>query len=106
MVLMLRSCLLAFFIALCSIAFSQTDSLDYMPRYDYQIYLKQPAKEILELQYDNNCTPINGTFSEDRKKVIMKDYERGNKVYLQIMYEDGTVEEFRRSPCYIDPVIL
>lgn len=36
----------------------------------------------------------------------MKDYEPGNKVYVRVLYEDGTEEEFVRSPCFIDPVIL
>src|SRR6187549_372517 len=72
---------------------------------DYQIYLKQPAKEIKLLMYENNFTPIHGTLSEDKKSIIMKDYEIGSKVHVKVLYDDGTVDEFTKSPCYIDPVI-
>jgi hypothetical protein len=72
----------------------------------YQIFLKQPAKEIKLLMYDKNFLPIHGTLSEDRKSIIMKDYIKGNRVYAKVVYDDGTVDEFTKSPCYIDPVIL
>ena len=95
--------LLQMFVALCS---AQTDTTFHLPKYDYQIYLKQPAKEIKQLLYEKDCTPINGNISEGKKTIIMKDYEPGNKVHLHIIYMDGTEDEFLRSPCYIDPVIL
>lgn len=96
----------ASFVFVCAFGMAQSDSSSTEPRYDYQIYLKQPAQQILELKYDKDCTPINGTLNPEGKRVIMKDYEKGSKVYLQILYFDGTVEELRKSPCYIDPVIL
>src|SRR5690349_8233922 len=73
---------------------------------DYQIFLKQPAKEIKLLMYEKNFTPIQGILSEDRKSIIMKDYLRGNKVYAKVVYDDGSEEEFTKSPCFIDPVVL
>jgi len=36
----------------------------------------------------------------------MKEYQTGNKVRVKVLYEDGTEDEFVKSPCYIDPVVL
>jgi len=104
---MIRFSLLSAFVFLfTSCGYSQTDSTYHLPRYDYQIYLPKPAKEIQQLLFEKDCTPINGKISESKKTIIMKDYEPGNKVHLKILYLDGTDDEFVRSPCYIDPVIL
>jgi hypothetical protein len=73
---------------------------------DYQIFLNQPAKEIKYLMYEKDFLPIQGELSEDRKSVIMKNYKTGTKVRVKVEYEDGTVEEIIKSPCYIDPVII
>ncbi len=89
-----------------SVAFAQTENKDATPRWDYQIYLKQPAKEIKELLFYKECTPIKGHISDNKKAIIMKDYEPGTKVYVRVVYMDGSEEEFVRSPCFIDPVIL
>ena len=72
---------------------------------DYQIYLKQPAKNIRLLMYEKNFVPIQGKLSEDKKTIIINNYETGSKVHVKVEYEDGSVEEFVKSPCYIDPVI-
>ena len=72
---------------------------------DYQIFLKQPAKEIKLLMYETDFTPIQGTLSEDRKSIIMKNYDLNRKVHVKVLYDDGSVDEFTKSPCYIDPVI-
>ena len=72
---------------------------------DFQIFLKQPAKSIQLLMYEKNFTPIQGTLSKDKKSIIIKNYEKGSKVRVKVQYEDGTIEEFLKSPCYIDPVI-
>lgn len=74
-------------------------------RTDYQIFLKQPAKEIKLLMYEKSFLPIQGKLSEDRKSIIMKDYETGSKVHVKVLYDDGSEEEFTKSPCFIDPVI-
>ena len=84
---------------------AQSNQILPVNKTDYQIYLKQPAKEIRLLMYEKNFTPIQGTLSEDRKSIIMKNYENGNKVHVKVLYEDGSEEEFTKSPCYIDPVI-
>jgi hypothetical protein len=72
---------------------------------DYQIYLKQPAKQIKLLMYEKDFTPIQGKISEDKKSIIIKDYKSGTKVHVKVEYEDGTIDEFVKSPCFIDPVI-
>ena len=79
---------------------------DSLPKYDYQIYLPKPAKEIKQLLYEKDCTPINGNISDTKKAIIMQGYEHGNKVHVIVVYTDGTEDEFVRSPCFIDPVIL
>jgi hypothetical protein len=90
-----------------SAGYAQSKDSDDEPVFDsYQIYLKKPAEEIKEILNYKDCQPIKGTITEDKKKVIMEDYVPGNKVYLQVRYADGTEEEFVRSPCFIDPVIL
>jgi hypothetical protein len=86
-------------------ALGQNEQSKEEPKTDFQIYLKQPAKEIKLLMYEKNFVPIQGTLSEDRKSIIMKNYENGNKVHVKVLYDDGTEEEFTKSPCYIDPVI-
>lgn len=105
-----RSLIILFVLSLTGLCVSaqSTDSTYREPRYDsYQIYLKQPAKEVHQLLYEKDCTPINGRISEDnKKKLIIEGYEPGNKVHIKVTYIDGTEDEFVRSPCYIDPVIL
>ena len=86
-------------------AFAQSDSSRSEPKPDFQIYLKQPAREIKLLMYEKNFLPIQGKLSEDRKSIIMKSYEPGARVHVKVVYEDGTVEDFVKSPCFIDPVI-
>ncbi len=84
---------------------SQTDSIKAKRNHDYQIYLKQPAKEIKLLMYEKNFLPIQGKLSEDKKSIIINNYEQGTRVHIKVIYEDGTVDEFIKSPCFIDPVI-
>ncbi len=103
---LLKTLLLVAFVMLSTKLFAVTDSLSAKPKQNYQIFLKQPGKEIKLLMYEKNFLPIQGKFSEDRKSVIMNDYELGNRVRIRVVYEDGTVDEFTKSPCYIDPVIL
>jgi len=84
---------------------AQSDPINPINKTEYQIFLKQPAKEIKLLMYEKNFTPIQGILSEDRKSIIMKNYENGSKVHVKVLYDDGSEEEFTKSPCYIDPVI-
>jgi len=85
---------------------SLADSISSIKKKDYQIYLKQPAKEIKVLMYEKNFLPVQGKLAEDRKSIIMKNYEMGTKVHVKVLYDDGTVDEFVKSPCFIDPVVL
>jgi hypothetical protein len=85
---------------------SQQDISQTIQKKDYQIHLSQPAKEIKLLMYERNFLPVQGKLAEDRKSIIMKDYEQGTKVRVKVLYDDGTVDEFVKSPCYIDPVVL
>ena len=94
------------FVCVCSYAIASGDSTQTKTRQDYQIFLKQPAKQIKLIMYEKNFLPIQGKLSEDRRSVIMKNYEGGNRVHVKVVYDDGTEEEFVKSPCYIDPVVL
>ena len=89
----------------CLSVSAQSELPSPVKKTDYQIFLKQPAKQIKLLMYENSFMPIQGIISEDKKSIIMKDYEIGSKVHVKILYEDGSEEEFTKSPCYIDPVI-
>ena len=102
----LKPLLLFAFLCLPILLLAEGDSTQTKNRQDYQIFLKQPAKQIKLIMYEKNFIPIQGKLSEDRKSVIMKDYENGNKVHVKVLYDDGTEEEFVKSPCYIDPVVL
>jgi hypothetical protein len=73
---------------------------------DYQIHLTRPGKNIKLLMYEKGFVPVQGKLSEDKKSIIIKNYDTGSKVRVKVEYEDGTVEEFVKSPCYIDPVIV
>lgn len=100
---MLRLIFFSFLLCLTTEIFASGDSTRIQR--DYQIYLKQPAKSIKLLMYEKDFTPIQGTLSEDKKSVIIKNYKSGTKVHVKVEYEDGTIEEFVKSPCYIDPVV-
>ena len=83
----------------------QTDNEKTTQKRDYQIYLKQPAKELRLLMNEKNFFPIQGKLSEDRKSIIINNYEPGTRVHIKVVYEDGTIDEYIKSPCFIDPVI-
>jgi len=102
----LKSLLVPLFTLVTGFAFASADSTAAEKKTDYQIFLRQPAKEIKLIMYENNFLPIQGKLSEDRKSVIMKNYQTGMKVRVKVVYDDGTVDEFVKTPCYIDPVIL
>lgn len=87
----------------CSKA-KDNDSLP-KPKIPFQIFLDKEIKEIKWLMYDKNFLPLQGKISLDKKSVIMPDYEKGNKIRMKVIYEDGTSEEIMRTPCFIDPVV-
>ena len=76
------------------------------PKFElHQFYLKDPAIKILDIKYDNDCTPVNGKLSEDGKTVFIKDYTEHSRIYFKFLKGDGKVEEITKSPCFIDPVV-
>ena len=101
----LKPLLLFAFLGVSAVSYGATDSTQTDNKQDFQIHLKSPAKTIRLLMYEKNFVPIQGTLSEDKKSIIIKNYEPGSKVHVKVEYEDGSVEEFVRSPCFIDPVI-
>lgn len=93
------------FLLLLNISLIAQEKSDKIQKQDFQIYLKRPAKAIRLIMYEKNFVPIQGRLSEDKKSIIIKNYDSGSKVHVKVEYEDGTLEEFVKSPCYIDPVI-
>lgn len=99
------------FILIASKIYSQNSDLKKdenqdEPKYElHQFYLKDPAIKILEIQNDNDCTPVRGKLSEDGKTVFIKDYTEHSRVYFKFLKADGKVEEVSKSPCFIDPVV-
>ena len=92
---------------LALICHGQSDSTATLPKYNaYQIYLTKPAQQIKQLLYEKDCSPLKGNISDGGNKIIMEGYVPGNKVHVIVIYTDGTEDEFVRSPCFIDPVIL
>jgi len=85
---------------------AQSTPSDGVNKQDFQIYFKQPVKEIKHIMYDKNFLPIQGELSKDKKSVVLKNWEKGTKVRVKVTYEDGTEDEIVKSPCFIDPVIL
>ncbi|MEO5570717.1 MAG: hypothetical protein ABIT08_00220, partial [Bacteroidia bacterium] len=76
------------------------------PKFElHQFYLKDPGIKILDIQYDNDCTPVNGKLSEDGKTVFVKEYKEHSRIYLKFLKADGKVDEVTKSPCFIDPVV-
>lgn len=103
----MKAFLLAVFLLLAAgVAASPADSTGTNKSNGFQIHLQYPAKEIKFIMYEKNFLPIRGELSEDKKEIIMPEYQPGNKVRVKVVYEDGSAEEFVRSPCYIDPVVL
>lgn len=100
-----RGVFIAVFFFTCLLSAGARQEPERTQKQDYQIYLKQPAKSIKLLMYEKNFIPIQGKLSEDKKSIIINNYENGSKVHVKVEYEDGTVEEFVKSPCFIDPVI-
>lgn len=93
-------------LAFSGTAYSQSENKAVEKKQDHQIYFKQPIKEINHIMYDKSFLPIQGEISEDKKSVVLKNWEKGTKVRVKVTYEDGTVDEIVKSPCFIDPVIL
>ncbi|MCC7232664.1 MAG: hypothetical protein IT242_06950 [Bacteroidia bacterium] len=94
------------FLFLGGFLFAQTDSTRSTPVPEFQIHLDRPAMEIKHIMYDKNFLPIQGRLSEDKKSVVIKNYQKGNKVRVKVVYPDGSTEEIIRSPCFIDPYVL
>lgn len=74
------------------------------PLQHFQLYLKQPAEEIKLLQYDKDKEPIEGELSEGGNKIILKDYYKKGRVFVDVLYKDGTRKTFSVGSCFIDPI--
>jgi hypothetical protein len=70
----------------------------------FQFHLEKPAERIENLRYENTDESIKGKVSEDGKRIIMDNYKKGQRIKFDAIYKDGSREEVKKSPCYIDPV--
>lgn len=70
----------------------------------YQFQLEQEVDKIEDLRYEKSGEPIKGTLSPDKKRVVMDNYKKGQRVKFSVTYPDGRSEELTKSPCFIDPV--
>jgi hypothetical protein len=101
----------ALFLFIVSKVFSQNLEIKNIekqdePKYElHQFYLKEPAIKILDIKYDNDCTPVQGKLSEDGKTVFINEYKEHSRIYFKFLKADGKVEEVTKSPCFIDPVV-
>jgi hypothetical protein len=71
----------------------------------YQIFLTEPAQNIKELE-NMEGEEIKGTLSPDGNKIIIENYTKKEKLRVKVEYKSGRVEEFTRSPCFIDPLVM
>lgn len=103
---MLRLLIAFLFTAASFACFAQTSTETASEsKWDYKIYLRQPAKKIEQLLNEKDKTPINGSIGENKTSIIMTNYVPGNQVRVKVVYDDDTEEEFVSSPCYIDPIV-
>ena len=70
----------------------------------YQFNLEKPAEQIENLRYEQSGEPIRGKLNVDGTKVVMDNYKKGQRVKFDAIYPDGSREEVKKSPCYIDQV--
>lgn len=107
----IKICVLFFAMFASSQLFSQNPVMNKTehngePKYEeYQFYLKDPAIKILDIQIDNDCSPVRGKLSENGKTVFIKDYKEHSRIYIKFLKADAKVEELTKSPCFIDPVV-
>lgn len=94
-----------YFFFICVFFLTGFSSAQEINKSDFQIHLSKPAKNIRLLMYEKDFTPVQGRISEDKKSIVIKNYIRGSRVHVKVEYEDGTTEDFVKSPCFIDPVI-
>ncbi len=99
--------LILFFIPV--LVFSQNEEIDLSddfsaPTQLFQMHLKKPAAEIKLLQYDNSKETIEGEISDDGMAVVLKNYYKKGRVFVEILYRDGTTNAFSVGSCFIDPI--
>ena len=71
----------------------------------YQIFLSEPAKSIESIE-NMEGEKIKGTLSPDGNTILIDNYTKKEKLKVKVEYEDGRKEEFTKSPCFIDPLVL
>ncbi len=68
--------ILLFSISSTYLVFSQAGDPVPEKKVDHQIHFTQPVKEIKHIMYDKSHLPIQGEISEDKKCVVLKNWEK------------------------------
>ena len=96
------------FLSIADVANAQQparDSLQLPAFKEYQFQLPEKVREIQWIEYEKSRVPMHGKLSPDSSSVILRNYQRGEPVRVKVLLHDGTVKEYVKSPCFIDPVI-
>jgi hypothetical protein len=95
-------------IGTCAMAQDTKQHTNFLPdgMRNFQFNLEKPAKRISDLHYDKLSSPLKGVLSPDGTKVVLEQYQKGNRIKLTVEFEDGTSKEVTQSPCFIDPVVI
>jgi len=72
----------------------------------HQLFFDFKVKEILELKYTTDESPVDGKLSVDGFSIILKNYPGEKAVKVKLIDEKGETKEITKSRCFIDPVIL
>ncbi len=72
----------------------------------HQLFFDFKVKEVLELKYTTDDSPVEGELSVDGFSIILKNYPGDKAVKVKLIDENGETKEVTKSKCFIDPVIL
>ena len=75
---------------------------EVVPEY-YQIFLKEPIREIQRAVYKHDGKRIKTEIGNDGKTIKLLDYKGRSTVSILVKYADGRVEEIVKPSCHIVP---
>jgi len=79
---------------------STADEIEIM----HQIYLRQPAKSLNKISYEDG-RPLEGELTHDGMRVYIKNYDEKGRVAVQVTRKgEQKPYDFITSKCAIDPV--
>ena len=81
-------------------AFSQTPGGE--GRDLHQIFLKEPAQEIKNVEYEDNGEPVDFELTPDGGAIILKNYNGQSRLKITLIHPGGREATFGKSRCYVD----